>query len=246
MPIDPDRLSLLAGTTIGATSPALRVLGPTCRTEAVVLVLHGVRATSAQPTRPNQLAYRRMVPITRALHQRLETERTAVWLLRNRLRGWNEPTRDPILDAEWALAEIELRHPDTPIVLVGHSMGGRAALRVAGHPRVIAVCALAPWLNPEEPTEQLAGRTVLIAHGDRDRWTDPRQSLAYAGRAKTVTPNVCRFAVAGSGHAMLRRAADWTALITGFTAGVLGVAPQLPIVEQAMTTPNDLRVPLPR
>jgi pimeloyl-ACP methyl ester carboxylesterase len=173
VPIDPDRLSSLAGTTIGATTPTLRVLGPTGHTEAVVLVLHGGRATSTQPTRPSQLAYRRMVPIARSLRQRLHTERTAVWLLRNRLRGWNEPTQDPVLDAEWALAEIELRHPDVPVVLIGHSMGGRAALRVAGHPRVIAVCALAPWLNPSEPVDQLTGRTVLIAHGDHDHWTDP-------------------------------------------------------------------------
>ncbi|WP_438949092.1 LLM class flavin-dependent oxidoreductase, partial [Streptomyces harbinensis] len=32
-----------------------------------------------------------------------------------------------------------------PVVLVGHSMGGRAALRAAGHPAVTGVVALAPW-----------------------------------------------------------------------------------------------------
>jgi hypothetical protein len=45
---------------------------------------------------------------------------------------------------------------------------------------------------------------------------------------------------------MLRRAADWTALLTGFTAGVLGAAPQLPIIDKAFATPapDGLRTPL--
>jgi dienelactone hydrolase len=188
-----------------------------------------------------------MVPIAHDLHRTLRTERTAVWLLRNRVRGWNEPSQDAVADANWALTELALRHPDVPIVLVGHSMGARAALRVAGWPTVVAVCALAPWLEPDEEVGQLAGRAVLIAHGDRDRRTDARQSFAYACRARELTKNVCRFEVHGSGHAMLRRAADWTALTTGFVAGVLGAREQLPVVTDAihLPAPEGLRRPLP-
>jgi len=49
---------------------------------------------------------------------------TAVALLRNRYRGWNEPHADPVADARWALEEIERRCGEIPIVLVGHSMAG--------------------------------------------------------------------------------------------------------------------------
>ncbi|MGR4852480.1 alpha/beta fold hydrolase [Streptomyces sp. LARHCF252] len=48
-------------------------------------------------------------------------------------------------DARRALGELARRAGDVPVVLVGHSMGGRAALRAADAPQVRAVPALAPW-----------------------------------------------------------------------------------------------------
>ncbi|GAA5126527.1 hypothetical protein GCM10025762_54210 [Haloechinothrix salitolerans] len=123
--------------------PSLRVLPATDVTTGVVLVLHGGKAVSRRPTSERQLSYWRMVPIAEALHDAVG-EHGAVWLLRNRLRGWNEPARDAVVDARWALAEVRRTHPGVPVVLVGHSMGARAALRVAGTDGVIAVCALAP------------------------------------------------------------------------------------------------------
>jgi rhodanese-related sulfurtransferase len=42
-------------------------------------------------------------------------------------------------------------HPIVEVVLVGHSMGRRAALRAGGDPQVAAVCALAPWTPPSTP-----------------------------------------------------------------------------------------------
>src|SRR6201991_3105374 len=122
---------------------------------------------------------------------------SAVYMLRYRYRGWNAPFKDPVLDADWALGEIAERHPGVPVVLVGHSMGGRAALGAAGAPNVVAVCALAPWLGGSDPVDQLAGRTVLIAHGDRERWTSPASSFEYAVRAKRITDRVARFDVHG-------------------------------------------------
>jgi hypothetical protein len=126
-------------------------------------------------------------------------------------------------------------------------MGARAALRVADHPAVIAVCALAPWTTLDEPVRQLAGRSVLIAHGDRERTTDPRLSFRFAVRAKQVTTRVCRFDVLGDGHAMLRRARDWAQLGARFVEGELGVQPRDPLIEDAMCrpVPDGLRVPLP-
>ncbi|MDT7675455.1 MAG: hypothetical protein QOD82_3357 [Pseudonocardiales bacterium] len=60
----------------------------------------------------------------------------------------------------------------------------------------------------------LAGRTVLLAHGDQVRVTDPERSYAYALRARQVSDQVCRFDVPGDGHSMLRRRRDWNLLVT--------------------------------
>ncbi|KOV81680.1 alpha/beta hydrolase [Nocardia sp. NRRL S-836] len=215
---------------------------PPGRTDAVVLVLHGGREHGQEPVRRHNLAYLRMVPLARALR----APGVEVWLLRYRKRGWNPPDLDPVKDAEWALDRITERHPGRPVVLVGHSMGARAAIRVAGHPAVLAVCALAPWIEPGDPFEQLRGRSLLIAHGDRERMTDPRRSLWFARRVKTVTADVARFSVVGDGHAMLRRARDWTRLVVDFVRGTLGLEPMAPDIANALreASPGGLDVPL--
>ena len=71
-----------------------------------------------------------------------------------------------------------------PIVLVGHSMGGRAALRAGGDPQVAAVCALAPWTPPGEPVGHLRDQTVAILHGRGDRWVPAKLSADFAVRAQ--------------------------------------------------------------
>jgi len=227
------------------SAPSLRVLGAR-DARAVVLVLHGGQETSTAPAHRFRPAYLRMLPFARDLAWTGRRDRVAAWALRYRYRGWNGPTMDPVADARWALAEIARRHPDAPVMLVGHSMGGRVALRVADDPNVAGVCALAPWTPPEEPVAQLAGRTVLVAHGDQDRVTDPRLSLAYAARAKRVTEAVCRFEVRGDAHAMLRRAREWRQLVRRFSLGVLGVTEMDDAIASALATPppDGLTVPL--
>ncbi len=226
----------------------IRVYGPRGAEDvrAVVLVLHGGRERSRAPVTRLQLAYLRMIPFAKDIRRHGAEQGVAVWVLKNRVRGWNAPDLDPVRDAEGALAEIRRVHGDVPVVLVGHSMGGRVALRVAGDPSVVAVCALAPWTKPNEPVEQLAGRTVLIAHGVLDRMTDPELSYSYARRAKLVTDRVVRFDVQGERHAMLRRADKWTRLVTGFVLGVLDTQPIDPVITNALRqpSPEGLRVPL--
>ena len=217
-------------------------------TRAVVILLHGGRARSREPAAGVRLSYRRMVPFGRALHRAGAAHGLAVWMLRYRYRGWNAPDEDPVQDARWALDQARERHPGAPVVLVGHSMGGRAALRAAGDPAVVAVCALAPWIEPGEPVGQLAGRALLIAHGDRERMTSPRLSFEYARAARQVSDRVCRFDVLGDGHAMLRRAADWNWLVCRFVLGELGMEPENPEIANAMRapTPAGLHTPLVR
>ncbi|MEU4241795.1 hypothetical protein [Actinoplanes sp. NPDC026619] len=185
---------------------------------AVVLVLHGGQVTSTARARRG-LAWARMLPFARGVARATRGDAVAVWLLRYRVRGWNGPAEDPLPDVRWALDEARRRHPGAAIVLVGHSLGGRAALRFAAEPGVAGICALAPWLERDDPL--VHGRApVLIAHGDRDRVTDPAASAAYAARiGATFVP------VAGDMHAMLRRPLFWQRLVTGFARQCIGPDP---------------------
>ncbi len=224
--------------------PRLRELGARgAGVRAVVLVLHGGQENSKAPAGRWQPAYLRMVPFARNLRR---APGVAVWLLCNRYRGWNAPDLDPVADARWALDRIRARYPDVPVALVGHSMGGRVALRVADDPAVVGVCALAPWTPEGEPVDQLAGRTVFIAHGDRDTMTDPALSYSYAERAKSATRTVARFDVRGEAHALLRRYNEWTRLVRRFTLGVLGVVELDHDIAAALAkpAPDGLRVPI--
>lgn len=214
---------------------------------AVVLLLHGGQANSWDLARRKRLSYRTMMRFAWVLHRVGGDGGLSVRMLRYRYRGWNEPERPAVDDAQWALGQLRGEHPHTPVVLLGHSMGGRVALRVAGHPAVTVVAALAPWTPEGEPVRQLAGRSVLIAHGNSDRTTDPRLSYRFAVRAKEITDRVCRFEVAGDGHAMFHRRRDWSALIARFILGEVGLAEREPLIENAMraAAPGGLAVPLP-
>jgi pimeloyl-ACP methyl ester carboxylesterase len=200
---------------------------PSTTVRGVALVLHGGRSQSTAAVRSRQLAVLRMLPFARALARAGARDGLLVARLRFAVRGWNGELRSPVADVEWALDQLAQRHPDVPCVLVGHSMGGRAALYAAAHPAVAGVVALAPWLERGDPVEQLAGRRVLIAHGTRDRMTSARGSAAYAAAARAAGATVTYVSVADESHAMLRRAAVWHRIVAGYTVGVLfGTAPE--------------------
>jgi pimeloyl-ACP methyl ester carboxylesterase len=214
---------------------------------SIALLLHGGQVNSWEAARRKRLSYRTMMRFARVLHRVGGGGGLSVRILRYRYRGWNEPGRPAVEDARWALGQLREAHPQAPVVLLGHSMGGRVALRVADHPAVTVVAALAPWTPQGEPVRQLAGRSVLIAHGNSDRTIDPRLSYRFAVRAKEITDRVCRFDVAGDGHAMFRRRRDWSALVSRFIAGELGLHEPDSLIERAMSAaaPEGLAVPLP-
>ena len=200
--------------------PRLRKLPSEASTQAVALVLHGGKAHSDQPASRRQLSAVRMIPFAKALNRAGSSAGLAVWTLQYRDRGWNGKGSQ-VQDANWALEEIQREHPGAAVYLVGHSLGGRTALAAGGHPSVKAIVALAPWLPGDEPVEQLRHLPVLIAHGTRDRWVDPRGSLNFAIRARRAGVDVTRFEVVGVGHAMLRRYSLWQGLATSFVMKAL-------------------------
>jgi dienelactone hydrolase len=202
--------------------PAVVVRAARGDTRAVVLVLYGGKADSSERSRPWHLSAVRMWPFARQISRRLARDGVAVWTLRYRVRGWNGAEASPVADARWALDEIRARHGHVPVVLVGHSMGGRTALRVADDPQVVGIVALAPWLPAGEPRVRLGVRRLLIVHGTVDRWTDPNASQAYVEVARAAGTPAHWIPMRGHGHFMLRERGTWRRLTTQFVAEVLG------------------------
>ncbi|MET3809694.1 alpha/beta fold hydrolase [Arthrobacter sp. UYEF3] len=205
-----------------AARAELSIADPAGPTRGVALVLHGGRADGFQEVRSRHLSPARMLPFAQALRNEGGPHGLAVWTLRNRYRGWNGPDMSPVQDARWALSQISREHPGVPVYLLGHSMGGLTALCVADDPQVEAVVALAPWLNAATPVDPVAGRRVLIVHGSQDRWTNPKNSLAYARRAEGVAASVDYISLTGAGHFMFHRVRLWNALANGFILDAYG------------------------
>jgi pimeloyl-ACP methyl ester carboxylesterase len=209
------------------TDPVLSVDAPGADPKAIALVLHGGRANGRGPVRGTQLAVVRMSPFATSLRRAGRQHGLVVARLRYRVRGWNRAEQSPVADVEWALDQLTERFRDIPIALVGHSMGGRAAIYSAGHAAVSVVVGLAPWLEPGDPYEAVKDRHVLIAHGDHDRITNARESAAWTRRAAPLAASAAYVTVRGERHAMLRRPAVWHTLTTGYVlTTVLGVPPE--------------------
>ena len=187
-----------------------------------VLALHGGRVRGHRQVGRLDLPVLRMRCLARAVHQQVAPHGVAVWVLRFDVQGWNGIEASPVDDARQALQEIA-RHGNPPVVILGHSMGGRTAMRVAGEPNVCGVVALAPWLPAGEPMGDLTDRRLLIAHGTGDRTTDPRLSRSYASKAWGVATKVRHIDVEGDGHALLRRPTTWNRIAGDAALEMLGV-----------------------
>jgi len=216
------------------TEPRLEVRPTDGDTTAVALFCHGGTVASVEPPRERALSLVRM----RAVEQFVSTAGAGrgltTYLLRYRVAGWNGMAADAFADVRWGLDRIRAEHGHVPIVLVGHSMGGRAALRAGGEPRVSAVCALAPWTPPGEPVGHLRGATVTILHGRGDRWVPAALSAEFAQRAQAAGAHVARFTVAG-GHSMIRRAQLWHRFARDVVLAGAGLAPARAAIARALS-----------
>lgn len=181
---------------------------PTAR--AVVLLLHGGTESSRQPVDGRSASWRRMAALQRSVSPALHEAGASTWLLRYRSRGWDGGT-DKVADARWALAQVRRELGEVPVVLLGHSMGGRTAVHVADDRAVTGVVALAPWFPPGEPVEALAGKPLRAAHGRRDRITSYRQTAAYVERARAAGSDATLTSMGWAGHYLLSRISAWNA-----------------------------------
>ncbi|MDJ0382071.1 alpha/beta fold hydrolase [Streptomyces sp. G-G2] len=196
--------------------------------EAVVLLLHGGRADALDPPSRLNLPRTRLRPFGSAIAAATGLDRVLVAEVRYRHRGWNGARADAARDARRALAEVRRDAGPVPVVLVGHSMGARAALAVADDPFVRGVVALAPWCPPGEPTGHLTGRRLLLLHDPADRVTAARATWDFAQRARADGAWALGVLMPKGGHAMLRDAHVWHRVTTALTLGLLGLAPLPP------------------
>ena len=197
--------------------PKLVDVAVPARPEGVVLVLHGgASRRDRMMVSPTQLSVLRMVPIARRI-ARAGSGRLAVFRLLNSRRGW-DAKHTPVRDAEWALERIAERLGALPTCLVGHSLGGRAALLAARHAR--AAVALAPWVYPTDIAPGLVDQNILFVHGTNDRIASPERSAALA-RALGERVRVAYVSIARGNHAMLRRHALFDGLAADYTIAAL-------------------------
>jgi len=205
------------------TLPGAAVRAGAAGTGGIVVLAHGGAEASKLPTSPVQASVLRMIPVAAAIREAVGGSGIEVRRARFRLRGWNGSAASPVRDLTELLDEISAESPNVPVVLVGHSMGARAALRAAGHPLVTAVAGLAPWVPPGEPVDQLAGRRILLVHASTDRICSPAETWAYGERARAAG-QVATIEMGHADHGMLRRAHRWHAVAAEFARVALGRA----------------------
>lgn len=203
--------------TRSATGARLVATSVPANPSAVVLVLHGGPEHGTARCswwRPQVLRCTLLARTVARRWRRLPGDRgdLAVYRLQHSWTGWDGDGRDVIADADWALALISARHPDRPIVLIGHSMGGRVATRVADRQGVRGVVGLAPWLPADDPVAPVARSRLSAIHGTRDRLVPAAGTTAFLRRAQAAGAEVCRLPIRGGGHPMIFRIGRWNRL----------------------------------
>lgn len=211
--------------------PTLATSGGRGATRAVVLVLHGGKAVSREVVTSTHLSALRMLPFAWAIRRRTRRQGVEVWRLRYRYRGWNGAEASPVADARWALDEVRQRHGAVPVIVMGHSMGGRVAAYVADDLSVQGLVLLAPWLTAVQAVRVRQDLRVNVLHGDQDRITSSRASAAWAERARWAGAAVTVRLIPGGEHFMLRHFRLWHRLAVEAVVSDLAAARTVPPAE---------------
>lgn len=166
----------------------------------MVLLLHGGVEQSRLAV-PDWRFAPALAPIL-SLQRRVAAAGGEAWVLRHAHYGWNDGA--PVEEAREALAIVGTARPGCPIVVGGHSMGARTAVRVADDPAVTGVVALAPWLPADDPVEPLAGKRLRVAYAAWDRTCSLASMTPYLERAGAVA-EVTVTSMGRDVHEMARR-----------------------------------------
>jgi hypothetical protein len=186
--------------------PVLTRTRPSARPRAVALLLHGGAVHSDRAVGHGSAAWQRARVLQQAIAPALDEQGVAVWLLRYRLRGWNDRgTPSPLPDARWALTQVR------------EELGVPVAL----DPAVRGVVGLAPWLPGDEPVLALHDRHLVVGHGRRDRITSFALSQEYVERSRAVARSASFHDLGPLGHYMLRDRAAWNAFAVASVLDVL-------------------------
>ena len=137
-----------------------------------------------------------------------------------RLRGWNSPRFDAVRRRQTSVLDA-VRHRFEPksIVLVGHSMGGRVAARLAAGGQ-----ASARWSRLRRGGRATtvisfpSSTRLLVVHGTADTRTDPESSRVQTLRARQRGLDAQWVGLEGAGHSMLRPYFEWHRRTTDFVA----------------------------
>lgn len=192
--------------------PSLERRDPDATPRGLVLMLHGGTKHSIEPVGTRSGSLKRTQFMRNALAPRVLAAGHSLWLLHYGIRGWNAEADggpSPIRDARWALDRVRESYAEVPVVLLGHSMGGRTASQVADDANVTGVVGLAPWLEPGDPVTPLAGKDFVAGHGQRDRITSAAMTHAYVDRAARVAASAEFFPLGLAGHYMIYRPGMW-------------------------------------
>lgn len=171
-----------------------------------VVCVNGGRSTELEGTWSASLEW-----LVRRLAPRLPVVRFAE--LRYRVRSWKRLD----LCVEDAVAALEATGTERTLLL-GFSMGGAVAVRAAGHPSVVGVLGLAPWLPDQLDLAPLRGRRLDVLHGALDRWlpgipgVSPSLSRRGFERARRLAVDGSYTLIPGAVHAVALRA-PWDALV---------------------------------
>ncbi len=201
---------------------------------AAVLVFHGGSATSTLTVSRFAPAVLRLIPVAWAIATHVPT--AAVYRLKFSVRGWNGDGAAVLGDARWAIDQLAQAHPGLPIVVVGHSLGGRVAMHVVGsssgaaasgaRSRVAGAVGLAPWVDPGDPVDLLHGVPLAVVQGTRDRIVPEASTRAWLARAAQAGARIDSTLIDGAGHAMLRYFRRWHRLAADGVVTVLTAAEQ--------------------
>jgi len=117
----------------------------------VVVIAHGGKSVSTEPTMALQPAVIRMIPVARAIAQALRGSGAMVFRPRFVLRGWNGEQASPVHDFSRILTDVGDRFGPVPIVLVGHSMAHAPPCVLPGIPLWWRWRAWRPGCHPANP-----------------------------------------------------------------------------------------------